>query len=257
MLFRVNWWIVCHGCHNRGGLILILAARHNNIYQTGEYVEKNPTYHVEDSAWKAQQIIEMLQRHRLAPSTVCEIGCGAGEVLRQLQLQMPTETEFCGYEISPQAFALCQARANERLHFYCEDLVTADAPNFDLLLCIDVFEHVQNYMSFLKDVRGKAQHKIFHIPLDMSAQWVLRGRPILRERDQAGHLHYFMKETALATLRDTGYTVLDAVYTAGAIDHPRSVKAKLASLPRRVLAKINRDFVVRVLGGYSLLVLAE
>ena len=66
-----------------------------------------------------------------------------------------------------------------------------------------------------------------------------------------------MKDTALATLRDTGYEVLDSVYTAGAIDHPRSVKARLARLPRRILAKINQDFVVRMLGGYSLLVLTR
>ena len=234
-----------------------VATNDQSLYQTGQYVEKNPTYHVEDSAWKAQQILKLIERHGLQPRTICEVGCGAGEILRQLQYQLPSETEFYGYEISPQAFSLCQSRANDRLHFYCEDLLAADTPHFDLLLCIDVFEHVQNYMSFLAAMRNKARHKIFHIPLDMSAQWVLRGRPILKERDQAGHLHYFMKETALATLRDTGYTVLDAVYTDGALDHPRSVKAKLARLPRRVLAKVSQDFVARALGGYSLLVLAE
>lgn len=234
-----------------------VATNDQTIYQTGEYVEKNPTYHVEDSSWKARHVLKLIEKHGLQPRTVCEVGCGAGEILRQLQSQLPAETEFYGYEISPQAFSLCQPRANERLHFYCEDLLTVAAPHFDLLLCIDVFEHVQNYMNFLAAMRDKARHKIFHIPLDMSAQWVLRGRPILKERDQAGHLHYFMKETALATLRDTGYTVLDAVYTDGGLDHPRSVKAKLASLPRRVLAKINQDFVARALGGYSLLVLAE
>ena len=232
-------------------------AETESMYQTGEYVEKNPTYHVEDSAWKAGQILKMLAKNNLQPRTVCEVGCGAGEILRQLQSRLPPTTEFVGYEISPQAFALCQERANEQLQFRCEDLVTADTPYFDLLLCIDVFEHVPDYLSFLKSVRGKAHLKIFHIPLDMSAQWVLRGRPILREREQAGHLHYFMKDTALATLRDAGYEVLDTAYTAGAIDHPRSIKARLASLPRRLLAKVNQDLVVRVMGGYSLLVLAE
>jgi len=228
-----------------------------SIYETGEYVERNPTYHVEDSAWKATQVLKMIEKHRLDPRTLCEVGCGAGEILRQLQSQLPAETEFSGYEISPQAFALCQSRAGERLQFYCEDLIIARAPYFDLLLCIDVFEHVPDYLNFLKALRAKARYKIFHIPLDMSAQWVLRGRPILREREQGGHLHYFMKDTALSTLVDTGYEVLDWVYTAGAIDHPRSMKAKMASLPRRMLATFNPDFVVRVLGGYSLLVLAR
>jgi 2-polyprenyl-3-methyl-5-hydroxy-6-metoxy-1,4-benzoquinol methylase len=229
----------------------------DSIYQTGEYVEKNPTYHVEDSSWKAEQIVRMMKKNQLQPRTVCEVGCGAGEILRQLQTQLPADTQFFGYEISPQAFALCEPRANERLQFKCEDLLTSNTPNFDLLLCIDVFEHVPDYLSFLRDVRSKARYKMFHIPLDMSAQWVMRGRPILRERDQAGHLHYFMKDTALATLRDTGYKVLDTAYTAGAIDHPRSLKAKMASWPRRLLAKVNEDFVARVLGGYALLVLAE
>jgi cyclopropane fatty-acyl-phospholipid synthase-like methyltransferase len=227
-----------------------------SIYETGEYVERNPTYHVEDSSWKARQILRMIRKNSLEPGTVCEIGCGAGEILKQLQSNMPDDTEFFGYEISPQAFALCQQRENERLHFYCEDLIKSDRSYFDLLLCIDVFEHVQDYIGFLRDLRGKARYKLFHIPLDMSAQWVMRGRPILREREQAGHLHYFMKETALAALRDAGYEVLDWTYTAGAIDNPRSAKARLASWPRRLLMRLNQDLTVRMLGGYSLLVLA-
>jgi hypothetical protein len=120
-----------------------------------------------------------------------------------------------------------------------------------------VFEHVPNYIEFLQDLRRKARFKVFHIPLDMSAQWVMRGRPILLEREQAGHLHYFMKDTALAALRDSGYEVVDWTYTAGAIDNPRSIKARLASWPRRLMMNLSRDFTVRLLGGYSLLVLAK
>jgi 2-polyprenyl-3-methyl-5-hydroxy-6-metoxy-1,4-benzoquinol methylase len=236
---------------------LNLAGNSGSIYETGEYVERNPTYHVEDSSWKARHILQLIQKNSLQPRTICEIGCGAGEILKQLQTQLPADTEFVGYDISPQAVELCRKRENERLHFHCADLIRADTPSFDLLLCIDVFEHVPDYIGFLQDLRGKAQHKVFHIPLDMSAQWVLRGRPILQEREQAGHLHYFMKETALGALRDTGYEVLDWTYTPGAIDNPRSIKARLAKWPRRLMMSAAPDFTVRMLGGYSLLVLAK
>jgi SAM-dependent methyltransferase len=232
--------------------------RHSeSIYQTGEYVERNPTYHVEDSAWKADQILRMIAKHHLQPRSICEVGCGAGEILKQLQARLAPATQFVGYEISPQAYALCRERENERLHFLCEDLLAAETERFDLLLCLDVFEHVEDYLGFLRGLRDKAQQKIFHIPLDLSVQWVWRNRPIMREREQAGHLHYFMKDTALATLQDAGYEVIDWFYTPGAIANPRSVKAKLASLPRRLLSVVNQDLVVRILGGYSLLVLAE
>jgi 2-polyprenyl-3-methyl-5-hydroxy-6-metoxy-1,4-benzoquinol methylase len=198
-----------------------------------------------------------MQKNSLQPRTICEIGCGAGEILKQLQSWLPADTALCGYDISPQALEFWRQRANERLQFHCEDLIAAETASFDLLLCIDVFEHVQDYIGFLRELRIKARHKIFHIPLDMSAQWVLRGEPILRERELAGHLHYFMKDTAMAALRDTGYEVLDWTYTPGAIDNPRSIKARLASWPRRLLMNVNQDFTVRVLGGYSLLVLAK
>lgn len=235
---------------------MTVADTNQSIYQTGEYVEKNPTYHVEDSAWKAGQILRMIAKADLRPQSVCEVGCGAGEILKQLQSGLPADTQFFGYEISPQAFALCRERANDRLHFFCKDLLT-DTRCFDLLLCLDVFEHVEDYLGFLRGLRDKGQHKIFHIPLDLSVQWVWRTGPIMRERQQAGHLHYFMKETALATLQDAGYEVLDWFYTPGAIANPRSVKAKLARWPRRLLSVVNQDLVVRVLGGYSLLVLTK
>ena len=234
-----------------------MPANDDSIYQTGEYARSNPTYHVEDSAWKARQILKMIAKHGLAPRTVCEVGCGAGEILKQLQPALPPETEFTGYEISPQAFALCKQRENQRLRFFQQDLVAGEVPPYDLLLCIDVFEHVDDYLGFLRNLRSQARQKIFHVPLDLSVQSVLRRAPLLLERRQAGHLHYFTKETALATLRDTGYTLLDWSYTPGAIAHPRSSKAKLASWPRQLFSALNRDLTVRILGGYSLLVLAE
>jgi cyclopropane fatty-acyl-phospholipid synthase-like methyltransferase len=228
-----------------------------SIYQTGEYVEKNPTYHVEDSAWKAGQVLKMIEKHHLRPGSVCEVGCGAGEILKELQAHLPADTQFSGYEISPQAFALCQDRANDRLEFFCEDFLTTEPKAFDLLLCLDVIEHVEDYFGFLRGLREKGGYKVFHIPLDMSVQGVWRRQPILRVREQAGHLHYFMKETALATLHEAGYEVIDWFYTGGAIANPQSVKAKLARWPRKLLSAVNPDLVVRMLGGYSLLVLAK
>jgi len=156
-----------------------------NIYVNGEYIKMHPSYHIEDSSWKAKQILKILVKHNLRPDTVCEFGCGAGEILKQLQINMPEGVIFYGYEISPQAFDLCKQRENERLHFYLEDLYSGptkllskeDITPFDILLCMDVFEHVEDYMGFLRKLRQKAMYKIFHIPLDISAQSVLRCTP--------------------------------------------------------------------------------
>ena len=227
------------------------------MYTQGAYLEKNPQWHTEDSAWKAAQIFKMLKRNNLKPKSVCEVGCGAGEILKQLQEQMDTEVIFRGFEISPQAFDLCQSRANEKLQFELADILAKDA-HFDLLLAIDLIEHIEDYPGFLRRLKPKGEFKILHIPLELSAQTVLRESPILKARADYGHLHFFTRGMALAALRDAGYEVLDDFYTAWAIElPPKTFKAKLARLPRRLLFSISPDWAARILGGCSLMVLAR
>ncbi len=229
-----------------------------SIYQDGTYLENNPSWHEEDSPWKAKQIKKIIQRNQLNPATICEVGCGAGEILVQLSKQLPENIEYFGYEISPQAFELCKKKTKHHLNFVLENLLEAEAQKFDIVMAVDVFEHVEDYFGFLKKLKEKGTYKIFHIPLDLSVQTVLRGAPISKVRQDVGHIHYFTKETALATLQDTGYEVIDYFYTNGAIELPNQTwKSNLLKLPRKVMFSINNDLAVRLLGGYSLLVLAK
>ena len=228
-----------------------------DLYISGEYLDRNPTWHVEDSAWKARQILRMLQRHNLHPQTICEVGCGAGEVLRQLQEGMDPSCEFQGYEISPQAFRLCQQRANERLHFQLQDFVQEPEPHFDLLLLLDVIEHLEDYLTFLKKVRQRSQYKMLHIPLDLCVQTVLRPAKLAALRNTMGHLHYFTRETALRSLQDSGYQILDHFLTAGALEVTKKpLKTRVTNVPRRVVSMVYKNLAARLFGGFSLLVLA-
>jgi Methyltransferase domain len=229
----------------------------HGIYGDGAYLRRNPTWHAEDSPSKARQIEKILRRNRLVPRTVAEVGCGAGEILVQLQKAFPN-SDYFGFEISPQAFSLCQERESSRVHFQLKDLLEDEAGYFDVLLAIDVFEHIDDYLGFLKKVKDKARFKIFHIPLDLSLQTLFRVSPILKQREVVGHLHYFFKDTALATLNYCGYEVVDSFYTPAGIEGAHlSFGARMLKFPRKFMFNINADVTVRILGGYSLLVLAR
>jgi len=226
-------------------------------YFDGAYLAHNPTWHAEHSATKARWIDEMLKRNSLEPRTIAEIGCGSGEILVELKKRRP-DAQFTGFEISPQAYAICSPKKTPGLDFRQDDLLQSPSERFDLLLAIDVFEHVPDYLGFLRALRDRAEYKLFHIPLDLSAQALLRGTsyPVLRE--QTGHLHYFHKYTALATLKDCGYEVVDWNYTRSSQELPgKSVRTKVANLPRRLLQMVSEDLSARVLGGYSLLALTR
>jgi hypothetical protein len=89
-------------------------------------------------------------------------------------------------------------------------------------------------------------------------QSLLRVAPILRDRKSVGHLHYFFKETAIETLQDCGYEIIDYLYTPRRLELPDlPLSAQLLKFPRKLLFNINADFAVRTLGGYSLLVLTR
>jgi len=229
------------------------------IYVSGTYLDINPTWHVEKSPWKAQQIMKMLARGGIAPETICEVGCGAGEILAQLQKEMPEDCSFLGYEISPQAFELAKSRENEKLRFKLADIRQVEG-YFDLLLVIDVIEHVEDCISFLRELQPKSRYKIFHIGLDLTVESLLRSNVLLgfrNTRGHVGHVHYFTKNIALAMLEDLGYEVLDYFYTRRPLRATDSFKRKMVQLPRMLCFTLRKDLAVRVLGGYSLLVLAR
>ncbi|BCA63393.1 hypothetical protein HMP09_2627 [Sphingomonas sp. HMP9] len=226
-------------------------------YSDGSYLEANPGWHEDDSPMKARWINTILQRNGLDPVAVAEIGCGAGGILQALH-EMRPKTRFSGYEISPQAFNLASAKAQDGVNFYLQDMIATDIGGFDLLMAIDVFEHVPDYLGFLQAIRSRATYKLFHIPLDMSVQMLLRAGLFTRVRGDLGHLHYFSKETAFDTLRDCGYEIVDWNYTYWSREIQNlPLRTRIANVPRSMVSAASADLAVRLFGGASALVLAR
>ena len=229
-----------------------------NIYTNREYLGKNPSWHQEDSPWKAGQILDLLQRNGVKADTIAEIGCGAGGVISSLAEKLPKETKLHGFDISPQAIDIAKGLERAGLRFSCEDLIKSQEC-FDLLLVVDVVEHIRDYLGFMESCRVKARLKVFHIPLDIHVSSVIRAHFVLG-RHTIGHLHYFSAESALDAVRDTGHKIIDYVYTDGGVAlaslHP-SLRRTLANIPRRIVGRFSRKLAARWFGGYSLLVLAE
>jgi SAM-dependent methyltransferase len=227
-----------------------------SIYTNGSYLAKTGgTWHLEDSLFKAQRIASMLARHgEIKADKICEIGCGAGGILAELQKVLPNHIAYTGYDISPQAHALSSQFSNPNCQFILGDAF-ADASKYDLVLVMDVIEHVEDYFSFLRYTRQKGDWKLYHIPLESYVVGVLRG---FNYWDTLGHLHLFTIETTLRALQHTGHRVVDWILTDGAISLPnKTLRAHIANLIRIPLSKFSTKLTSRILGGYSMLVLAK
>jgi hypothetical protein len=229
-----------------------------SIYTNGSYLQKTGgTWHLEDSPFKAGQVTRMLARHpQLQLATVCEIGCGAGGILAELQKVLPSWTVFTGYEISTQAHTISLQFENRRCKYVLGDAF-GDSATYDLALVMDVIEHVEDCFSFLRKTKQKGRWKLYHIPLETHVSATLRG---VNSWESVGHLHLFTAETALKTIEYTGHRILDWIFTPGAFAKRNSalhLRSRLANVLRLPLWKLGPRFTVRLLGGYSILILAE
>jgi len=227
----------------------------NCIYLSGEYSANNPGWHQEHSHWKSLQVRKMLAKHGLVPQRIAEVGCGTGDVLEDLYHKLDPQPYCLGFEISSYAYALAQKREAPGLKFVLGK-PPHDLQLFDALLAMDVFEHVDDYLGFIRDLKNLATWKIFHIPLDLSTISLLRPSYLKNARDITGHLHYFTRDTALASLEYAGLSIIDWFYTSVELDTTPYGKKKL-HLIRKFLFSRNPDLCAHLLGGLSILVLAQ
>lgn len=226
-------------------------------YTNGDYAQNNPDWGSSDSPWKAKQVADMLDRHGVVPTSVVEIGCGAGGVLAALRGRLPQAT-MAGFDIAPGLASRWESHHALSIDFYLADYLGEDRPVPEVTLVLDVIEHLGNPFQFLAALSARANWVVFHVPLDLSAVSVLRERPLLHVRRKVGHLHYYTRGLALAMLDECGFEVIDERYTGAAYTSPqRSLKGRLASGFRRVASVCLGDLGVRLLGGETLIVLAR
>ena len=224
-----------------------------SMYNNGCYSSKNPGWHERDAPWKATHVLSMLSDRNFRPDSIVDIGCGTGGVLEVIADAL-NGTRLVGYDPSSEAIGMVERSDRIELRVGTPKDVHE---HYDLLLSLDVFEHVEDYIGFLRSLRPIADWFMFHIPLDVSAQSVIRERPLLAARSTVGHLHYFTRRTALASLETAGFEIVcDRLLFPN--DMPsRKVKTRIANIPRALGWHVRPQLSARIFGGSTLLVLAS
>lgn len=149
---------------------------------------------------------------------VLEIGCGAGGTLDWLKASGRAEW-VAGIELD----AAAAARARPRLDLLLEgdaDRLLAHFPpqSFDLILCLDILEHLVDPWQTLRQLRTllrpggqliaslpNIRHYSILLPLLLAGRWRYTEAGILDRT----HLRFFSRETACSMLQQAGWQVRD------------------------------------------------
>ncbi len=229
-----------------------------SLYSSGQYWDSHPGFHEEDSAFKFAEARKLLAANQLSPASILDCGCGGGLIayLFAEEFKVPTT----GLDLSESSIARARERHRlDQLDYVCAGLEQLDDNAVELGLMFDVFEHVDDYLGFLHTARNKAAKWLFNIPLDMSVTSVMK-RSYMQMRRNAGHLHYFSEESGLATLESAGFEIIDsrlASKVAHELSKGLTVSKVLTGIPQYLLFKLSPHWSARLLGGASLLVLAQ
>ena len=230
-----------------------------------EYYKKNPSYHVEDAGFKWNNFKNSILKSEINLSqvrSIGEIGCGSGQILSLAKKSgLFKETEYVGYDTNLDAIILAKS-LDGSIKYLNEDLVNKNLEKkFDILIVSDVFEHVDDYYSFLQTLRKKAKYLIFNIPLQMNLTSLLRRKNVFEiSYNQVGHLHFFSSKTAKLALEKNGYSILYTTYARNRFFELKkqfTIKKFLIAIPEFLLGLINEDLSCDVFGGYSLVVITK
>lgn len=148
---------------------------------------------------------------------VLEVGCGAGATLHWLK-QSGRCDHTVGVELFESAAAFARGRVDELLVGNAETLLPGPlAPaSFDLVLCLDVLEHMIDPWAFMAQVQAllkpgglviasipNVRHLRVVLGLLLAGRWQYADDGILDRT----HLRFFTRESALALMAPAGLTV--------------------------------------------------
>lgn len=238
-----------------------------NRYTNGEYASGHPDYHVHDSAFKWHNLracVEYAVKRGVFDISeileVAEIGCGAGQVCSAAEKSgLFKNATFYGWDINPDAIELARSFGSN-VHFVCGDLLE-DRHDYELIICADVLEHVENTFEFLRAMKRRAHYILFNIPLEMNLMTMVRGEtPFKQVYVSAGHIHFYNKGTAIRLLHACDLEVLTMRFAnnrTSRLLHPGiKLRTKLTAIPQAVINLFNRDISALVFGD-SLSVLVD
>jgi SAM-dependent methyltransferase len=234
----------------------MLDQRHRDLYTGGEYRRYNDDWHDEDGPIKATEICALLQKNRISFHTCADVGCGTGRVMTILASLF--DADFFGYEITDVPSDRT-VRPPKNVKFIIGDFFsTSELASYDLIMLNDVIEHIPDFFLFLNKIRLYSRYLLVRIPLEINVLHTLTNRQIYNRR-RVGHLHYFSKDTALATVEECGLRIIDWQYTFDGLNMPhtsRSLLKIVLKAPRLVSLRCCPDLGVRLFGGAGVLILA-
>lgn len=178
----------------------------NTIYSDGTYTKLNPTLHAEDSAYKMSYIAKLLGKVQWNHPEVkiLDIGGGAGELGRLVcDWFIANGYTVCAsvLDVAEEMISIQKQNNPYIKNSYIGDIETLGEEQFDLVLMVDVIEHIQNCEQVADKLNNYTTHIIYNIPTEINLVDTLRNIAMRKryyplQTESLGHVHFFSARSA-------------------------------------------------------------
>lgn len=199
-----------------------------NLYTTDEYITKNPTLHEEDSPWKIEKLLPLIDKFMKSNTkntiNLLDVGGGAGVILNALSsyITQNYQVKVNKYilDLSPKMLQAQASRNPDIIKALPEDIRKTSLPNkhFDLTLLVDVLEHVPNPEEALKELQRISNYVIFKVPLEdyfvfNIANFLTKGATKQQQINNYGHINVYSTRKIKKTIKKNNGTIIIHEYT--------------------------------------------
>jgi SAM-dependent methyltransferase len=173
----------------------------SDIYNDNTYLEYNPTIHIEDSEFKFNNIIKFLEKIKIQDKKIkiLDIGGGAGiigKMVMEFFLVRGINVIFDCLDLSAEMLKIQKEnnpKINKLLNCSLEDCREKD---YDLILMIDVIEHIPKKNLAAKILNKMTKNIIYNIPIEINLFDLIRNISLLfryykNQTKVLGHVHFF------------------------------------------------------------------
>ena len=182
-----------------------------DIYNDNSYFKKNPTLHTEDSEFKFQNIKRFLSSIEIKNNRVkiLDIGGGAGiigKLVIEYFLERGIVVTFHALDLSTKMLEI-QLKNNPQIKKTINSSINECTElNHDLVLMIDVIEHIEGKEDTAKILNKLGKNIIYNIPIEINFFDILKYlkssfRYYKRQKKRWGHIHFFSFTSSQSFLR--------------------------------------------------------
>ncbi|HNQ17204.1 MAG TPA: class I SAM-dependent methyltransferase [Candidatus Woesebacteria bacterium] len=162
-----------------------------------------------------QLLVEVKKQERI--TTICEVGCGEGELLKILHTHFPKAKLYaCDLASNEIAKAKCNTQElkvtftqqnAESLHIYADQ-------QFDLVVCCEVLEHLEQPKKGLAELKRIGRTAVVSVPVEPLWRFLnlLRFKYVKHLGNTPGHLNHWSTDSFQNLLRKRSLKVLQSKF---------------------------------------------